>query len=115
MDDDFNTSAAVRELFELLRALNRHLDTDGEAAALVRGAGVLRELSSLLGLFRAPPAREGAGDPAQLSGLVELLIEVREAARASRDFATADRIRDRLAELGIALEDRPDGTGWRRG
>ena len=115
MDDDFNTAGAVRELFELLHALNRQLDAGGDTASLVRGAGVLRELSSLLGLFRAPPARSGAGGEAELSGLVELLIEVREAARARRDFGTADRIRDRLAELGITLEDRPDGTGWRRG
>jgi cysteinyl-tRNA synthetase len=127
MDDDFNTGAAVGELFDLLRTLNRHCDdarfesdTTAEAsalAALASGARILRELGGILGLFRhdviQPSASvTGAADSRLSDGLIRLLIELRGAARTRKDFATADRIRDGLKQLGIALEDRPGGTEW---
>ena len=59
------------------------------------------------------PAAGPAGKPEILDGAVRLLIEMRREARAARDWARADSIRNRLAELGIALEDGPDGTRWR--
>lgn len=124
MDDDFNTGAAISQLFELLRGLNRYADqqdleapaarTAAAEAAFRRAVRVLRELTSLLGLFRSPPPRSGETDDRWVGQLVELLIELRADARGRRDFATADRIRDRLAKLGISLEDRKDGTRWRR-
>ncbi len=122
MDDDFNTGGATSQLFELVRALNRYIDryqlespgADSQhLESLRRGVTVLRELSSLLGLFRSPPARATGGDDALVGKLVELLIEVRADARKRKDFETADRIRDRLGEVGVVLEDRPDGTDWR--
>ncbi|MCU0961646.1 MAG: cysteine--tRNA ligase [Pirellulaceae bacterium] len=124
MDDDFNTGAAIGDLFELLRELNRFIDhhrlDDGTApdaqrvAALRTGAAALRELAALLGLFRQPRAPQADTDDNALVGqLMELLIELRASARQKKDFATADRIRDALGRAGIVLEDRKGGTLWR--
>jgi cysteinyl-tRNA synthetase len=123
MDDDFNTGAAISELFELLRALNKHIDaaqledaanrSPQAVQALSRATATLRELSAVLGLFRAPPVEDAAANDTLLNGLMELVIEIRNESRAKKDFATADKIRDKLNELKITLEDRKDGTGWR--
>lgn len=124
MDDDFNTGAAVAALFDLLRTLNKFVDTEkleadkpdaAKVATLQRGTTVLRELAGTLGLFRKPiDQKSPSADDALLGQMVELLIELRANARKNKDFATGDRIRNRLTELGITLEDRPGGTGWRR-
>jgi cysteinyl-tRNA synthetase len=59
-------------------------------------------------------AKASGGDDGLSSHLMQLLIEVRASARKNKDFATADTIRKRLGEIGIALEDRPGGTEWTR-
>jgi cysteinyl-tRNA synthetase len=138
MDDDFNTGGAVGSLYELLSALNRFADTksldwaDPDAASLDefrQGTLVLRELSQILGLFWAPPAEKKlGGDDALVAGLMQLLIDVRNNLRAEAKKITAkddpvkkalfgqtDVIRKRLGEIGVTLEDRPGGTGWRVG
>jgi cysteinyl-tRNA synthetase len=123
MDDDFNTGGAISELFELLRLLNKFADqqqledpaarTPAAVASFRRGVETLRELTAVLGLFRtAPPTKSGA-DLELLNKLMGLLVELRADARKRKDFATADRIRLVLGELGITLEDRKDGTAWR--
>jgi len=124
MDDDFNTGAATAQLFDVLGILNKYVDAEkleagkpdaAKVAVLERGATVLRELASVLGLFRAPIEQKTAGaDEALVGNLVQLLIELRNAARKNKDFATGDLIRNRLTEMGITLEDRPGGTEWRR-
>jgi cysteinyl-tRNA synthetase len=123
MDDDFNTGAATSKLFELLGALNKFVATEklesghpdaAKVATLERGALVLRELAAVLGLFRQSVDQKTATDDALVGNLVQLLIELRAAARKNKDFATGDLIRNRLTEMGIALEDRPGGTEWRR-
>ncbi|MHB8863413.1 MAG: cysteine--tRNA ligase [Pirellulaceae bacterium] len=124
MDDDFNSGAAISELFELVRLLNKYIDQHQLedvaepdpllVASLVTGTRTLRELSALLGIFRQPRVEKS---PAQNNTLVEplmeLLIELRAAARKNKDFATADRIRQALTDMGIVLEDRKGGTIWR--
>jgi len=125
MDDDFNTGGAVSELFELVRELNRFVDqqlleqkanrTDELLATLRQGTQTLRELAQLLGLFTTPPTQATGADDALVGKLLDLLIEIRTNARKNKDFATSDKIRDALAALEITLEDRQDGTGWRRG
>jgi cysteinyl-tRNA synthetase len=112
-------------LFELLTSLNRfaekkHLEGTGkdeEAARALfqRGAAVLRELSQLLGLFYDTPQQEQTGDRRLLDGLMQLLLDLRAEARKAKNFAVADQIRKRLADLNVTLEDRPGGTGWRVG
>ncbi|TVP99774.1 MAG: cysteine--tRNA ligase [Planctomycetaceae bacterium] len=126
MDDDFNTALAISTLFDLLRAANRHLDQQGlgigadretpAVRTLYRLAGVLRDLTSVLGLFRQPPPDQPGrqADQGLTDGLMELLISLRKEARAQKDFATGDRIRDRLAELGVLLLDKKEGTFWER-
>ncbi len=125
MDDDFNTGAAIGDLFELVRTLNKFVDQHkledaarpaaAEIAALATGARVLRELSALLGLFRQPrPAATASEDASLVGQLMDLLIELRAAARKHKDFATADRIRDALSSMGIVLEDRKGATQWRQ-
>ncbi len=121
MDDDFNTGGAVGDLFELMRTLNKYADdqklenvkpSDSQLAVLRQGATTLRELGATLGLFRAASANPAAGDNALVGKLMSLIIELRAAARANKDFATADRIRQGLTAAGISLEDRPGGTEW---
>jgi len=122
MDDDFNTGSAVGDLFELVRTLNKFVDQenlegagksdDAKLAVLTQGATTLRELSGILGLFKAAPASASGASDELVDQLMQLFIELRAAARANKDFATADKIRDDLAKLGIKFEDRADGTDW---
>jgi len=119
MDDDFNTGGAIGELFEIVHTLNRfanQLTTPAEPKRVEEyraGMVVLKELSQILGLFGRPEtALKPAGDT--LTGpLVGLLIDLRARLRKEKNFALADEIRNRLSEIGITLEDRPDGTRWR--
>ncbi|MEA5443287.1 cysteine--tRNA ligase [Cyanobium gracile] len=115
MDDDLNTSAAVAVLFELarpLRALANRLergDTE-EGAELEPRWRLLTELAGVLGL-----EAEKVKEPAAVETAIQERIEARRAAKAARDFATADRIRAELAAEGIELIDRPGGvTEWVR-
>jgi cysteinyl-tRNA synthetase len=122
MDDDFNTGGAIGDLFELLRRLNKFVDDEKlekpegrspqKVASLKRGTSVLRELSAILGLFRQPQEEKAGGDDQLVGKLMALMIDLRAEARKKKDFATADRIRNGLKELGIVLEDRPGGTEW---
>ncbi|MDR1959178.1 MAG: cysteine--tRNA ligase [Planctomycetaceae bacterium] len=119
MDDDFNTGGAVGILFDLLRLLNKFADEQKleenaetlQISTLKQGAGILRELSATLGMFLKPP-QTVSGNEELVQKLMGLLVELRLAARKSKDFATADKIRNDLATLGITLEDRPGGTEW---
>jgi cysteinyl-tRNA synthetase len=123
MDDDFNTGAAFGSLFDLVRALNRQADREKlesagrDAPALgsfVGGMRVLRELSWILGLFRRALAVRGPDREDRLTKpILDLLVELRARLRKEKNFALADDIRRRLAELGVVLEDRADGTGWK--
>ena len=125
MDDDFNTGAAIGVLFDLLRLLNKYADDNKlesdnpdptQLQVLKHGANVLRELTTTLGLFREMPQEKAdPGDGDLVGRLMTLLIELRATSRKSKDFATADRIRKELAEMGIILEDRPTGTEWTLG
>jgi len=112
MDDDFNTAQAVAVLFEMAAELNR-----GPTQAL---AAQMRALGGLLGLLQREPdeflkgglaaAQAGALDDA----MIARQIEARTAAKARRDYAEADRIRQDLLQQGVVLEDGPGGTTWRR-
>lgn len=115
MDDDFNTPAALAVLHDLAREINRRRQTDPLAAA--RLGAILRELGGMLGLLQDDPERflRAGGSGTGLSdNEIEALLERRRQARADRNFAEADRIRDELKAQGVIIEDGPQGTTWRR-
>ncbi|HBE69269.1 MAG TPA: cysteine--tRNA ligase [Planctomycetaceae bacterium] len=125
MDDDFNTGAATSELFEICRRINRFIDaekleeasgrTEGNLDTLRRSMSVLRELGAILGVFiKEPETVESGRDGEVLDGLMNVLIELRAAARAKKDFETSDTIRDGLGAVGITLQDLKEGTTWEK-
>ncbi|MBL7981673.1 MAG: cysteine--tRNA ligase [Flavobacteriales bacterium] len=114
MNDDLNSPVMIAELFEAVRLINSA--NDGKVAL---GATAIEELRSLmnamvfdvLGLRTEAAA---AGDDTALDGLVQEFIRMRAEAKARKDFAASDRVRDQLAALGIVLKDTKEGTTWQR-
>ena len=116
MDDDFNSAAAVAVLHDLVREGNGELEAAerGDSAARARLEGLFAtfvELTSVLGFEFA----SAAPSDRLATELIEYLLELREQARASREFDRADDIRRRLGELGVAVEDTPSGPRWQLG
>jgi len=115
MDDDFNTPRALAALHELARDVNRWLDGErllsrGSLGAIDR---TFRELGGqVLGVIPERLAPTGVEEET-LAGLVDLVLSIREEYRRARDWARADELRDKLAELGIVVEDSPEGPRWR--
>ena len=107
MDDDFNTPQAIATLFDLARDINRLSD---EGYSVAQGQRVLLELANILGLtLKLPEEPTVDAEP-----LLELLISIRNQLREAKQWQLADEIRAKLDELGVALEDTPQGTVWRR-
>lgn len=112
MNDDFNTALAIAALFELAKDINIYLKKDQfDAKTLEAAQKVLTDLAGVLGIELAAAA--GADDDLA-DKLMDLIIAIRKDARANKDFQTADRIRDGLAEIGVILEDGKAGTTWKR-
>ena len=111
MDDDINTAKVVANLFEILPNINalkdKHIAADAVAGAVWTAVQAKLKLfvESILGL----KVDKGANRQ-QLNGVVELLIEIRKQAKANKDFATSDKIRNQLADMGIQLKDEKDGN-----
>ena len=114
MNDDFNSPILIAQLFEAVKQIN--IIKDGKAKITVEDLEVLKKTISdfifdVLGLVdTAEAADNDFGN--KLSGTVELLIKLRAEARANKDFATSDKIRDELLEIGIQLKDGKDGTSF---
>ena len=107
MDDDFNTAQAIAVLFELAREINRALENDID---VTQSQHTLIELSEILGFTLEEPVKPSL----EASPLIELLISLRSDLREAKEWQMADKIRNRLTELGISLEDTPQGTTWKR-
>ncbi len=112
LEDDLNTPKALAVLFDLARKINRA----GESKPAVSLARQLRASAEMVGLLGADPAEWfTAGDEGALGAdEIEALLVQRAAARDNGDYSGADRIRAELKDLGIAIEDGPKGTSWRR-
>jgi cysteinyl-tRNA synthetase len=108
VEDDFNTPGALGVLFDAAHEVNRGGATEAETAAL---RATLRTMVGVLGLPLDAEQKTGARSSAE--PFIDLLVETRSALRADRQWALSDRLRDRLAELGVVLEDSPRGTTWR--
>ena len=114
MNNDFSTPEAQAVLFELAHEINRVKSLDAQKASVL--AAEMVSLGEVLGLLqRDPEDFLQAGGADELSAeAIEQKIQQRNDARAAKDFALSDQIRDELIEAGIVLEDGPDGTSWRR-
>lgn len=112
MHDDLNTPRALAALFDLARDINRSADAQEQRLLAIR----LRGSAEILGLLQSPVERWfKGGDVSELSDEeVERLLQARRDARARKDFAEADCIRDQLTAAGIMIEDGATGTRWRR-
>jgi cysteinyl-tRNA synthetase len=123
LDDDLNTAGAIGLVFDKIREMNRIMDAESDGLDDAARAGLSRDRTMVslagrvLGLFGQDPEAffsalaDGAAevDPAE----VEAMIRERTDARTARDWARADGIRDRLKDMGVVLEDGPEGTTWR--
>ncbi|GAB5401173.1 MAG: cysteine--tRNA ligase [Aureisphaera sp.] len=113
MNDDFNSPILIAQLFEATKFINAL--KEGNATISADDLSMLQNtmhdfLFEVLGLEDS--AVEGSGDTTKLSGVIELLISLRNDARANKDFATSDKIRDQLLGMGIQLKDGKDGTTY---
>lgn len=118
MDDDFNTALALAAIFDLAREVNsfcQEVERGGVAGLAVVEAGkeAIDTFAELVGVLGLEKEEKEVNTSGLVEGLISILIEVRQEARQRKDWATADKIRDRMKELGIVLEDTPTGVRWR--
>ena len=119
MDDDFNTALALASVFDLCKEINvfinreDFINDEANNLLLKNTAELLNDIDGVLGLLIG---MKDNGNDNELSGkLMELIIELRQQARAKKDWATADTIRDNLKNLGIIIEDTSQGVRWKKG
>ncbi len=108
MDDDFNSPRAIAQVYELARLINAARDAQAPAESVAYAQGILHELIGVLGL-----TLKGRAAPSEVEPFIALLVLTRNELRAAKQFALADQIRNRLAGLGVVLEDSADGTAWK--
>jgi cysteinyl-tRNA synthetase len=127
MDDDFNTALAMGVFFDLAREVNSAVREAGggvsaaDREALRRAMDLFKDFNGVMGLFQVDPDSgrilldgDDKGGSSLTEGLINLIIEIRQEARKKKDWAVADRIRDGLKELGVVLEDTPQGVRWKK-
>lgn len=122
MDDDFNTAGAIAVMHEMAGEINSFIEKNQVERekqpemieAALAATMTMRNVGGILGLFRQKAARPQPAENGLIDQLMKLFIQLRADARQQKNFAVADAVRKGLSELGITLEDRPDGTIWRR-
>ncbi|SUY48286.1 cysteinyl-tRNA synthetase [Clostridium putrefaciens] len=107
MDDDFNTADGISVIFDLIRDLNSNLDIKSSKYMINYALNLIRDLGSPLGILQKSTKMN-------LKEEVEKLIEQREKARRDKDWSLSDKIRDELKDMGIVLEDTPQGVRWKK-
>ena len=116
MDDDFNTALAISQMFGLAKEINRyHQEVEHgavfDAANFGRAADAYHAMAAIIGIFEQ---EEAAADDGLTDALMDLIIGIRQEARAAKNWAVADKIRDGLKEAGVVIEDTPTGVRWKR-
>jgi cysteinyl-tRNA synthetase len=125
MDDDFDTPKALGVLFEAVREANRRADAGETAGPLVASVGEMVDVLGIrpvaaaatdddLDALQSLAAGLGLDLSVDIDALLDAIVTARTEARTAKDFDTSDRIRDRLAEVGITIEDTADGSRWIR-
>ena len=112
MDDDFNTSMGQAALFELVRAINTGRDAGVTGPFYEAAQRTLHELAGIFGITLDEPVSDAGHDMAA-KPFIDLLVEVRGDMRTVKQWAAADKIRNKLKEMGVVMEDTPEGTVWR--
>ena len=116
MDDDFNTALAISQMFGLAKEINcYHQEIERgaafDAANFGRAADAYHAMAAIIGIFEQ---EEATADDGLTDALMELIIGIRQEARAAKNWTVADKIRDGLKEAGVVLEDTPTGVRWKR-
>jgi len=120
MDDDFNTALAISIMFGLAKEINiYHSKVTGgkaafDAAAVSHANKVFNQMAEIIGIKIEAASGGQDGSAELIDELMNIIIEIRQQARKSRDWGTADQIRDQLAIAGIVLEDSPQGVRWKK-
>jgi cysteinyl-tRNA synthetase len=114
MDTDFNTAQAMGSIFSLVSQVNRSLGalTGISDQTFVQAYKVLSETCRVLGIYTMNE-QDVADTTEYLAPLLELLLEIRQNARNQKDWDTSDKIRDRLKQLNIEIQDTREGTTWK--
>jgi len=114
MDDDFNTPEAMAVIFDFIRETNRWAEraslSPADLSILARAKNLLDEWNSFLGVIET---RASGIDQGRVDGIMKILLDLRQQARAEKNFKMADGIRNRLKEAGVIIEDSPQGSRWR--
>lgn len=122
MNDDFNTSLAISYMFELSRDVNSYYEDyiagkisprGTDAFMIMRVAEVFTDMASTIGIFENIEEEDNAVNSELVEKLINLIISIRQDARAAKNWAEADKIRDELKDAGIILEDTPQGVKWK--
>jgi len=114
MNEDFNTPQALAVLFDFVKEVNRHLDQNEEASVgtLTAMDKIFRDLGGRVLRILPEELAEAPESGELLEGVMDLLLELRQEYREQQEWSQADRIRSRLAELGIVVNDGPEGSTW---
>jgi len=119
MCDNFNTADSIGNLFDLIRAVNKSIDSNGWTKTLSDTLDEIHEFSSVVGILEKDPDEylEGKKSSVNIEEItpedIDVLIEERKQARVDKNWALADEIRDQLDSKGIVLEDKAEGTIWK--
>lgn len=107
MDDDFNTADAIAVIFDLVKDINTNITVNSSKALVEYSLALIRELGKPLGILQKSTT-------CNLDDEIEALVKKRQQARKNKDWALSDKIRDELKEMGIILEDTPQGVRWKK-